>query len=82
MICQNCKGNGYLRLKFEAEESIAQCKVCDSQGEIKDDEYFHQYWDDGAGNPTYYYGPPLDVQEDEGFKNYEIYPTLTSIDSW
>ena len=35
-----------------------------------------------AGLPTYYYGPPLDGEGDEGFKNYEIYPTLTSIDSW
>ena len=81
MICQNCKGNGYLRLKFEAEESITQCKVCDSQGEVKDDEYFHQSWDDGAGNPTIYYGPPLDVEGDEGFKNYKIYSSESNIDS-
>jgi len=32
IICHNCKGNGYVRLKFENEESIGQCKVCDSQG--------------------------------------------------
>ena len=82
MICFNCKGNGYLRLRFEGEEAIEQCKVCDSQGEVKDDEYYSQSWDDGAGNPTIYYGPPLDAQGDEGFKNYEIYPTLTPVESW
>ncbi len=82
MICFNCKGNGYLRLSWEGEQSIEQCKVCNSQGEVKEDEHFHQYWDDGAGSPTIYYGPPLDVEGDESFKNYEIYPTLTSIDSW
>ena len=82
VICHNCKGNGYVKLRFEGETAIEQCKVCNSQGEVKEDEHFHQYWDDGAGNPTYYYGPPLDVKGDEGFKNYEIYPTLTSIDSW
>ena len=82
MICFNCKGNGYLRLSWEGEQSIEQCKVCNSQGEVKDDEHFHQYWDDGAGSPTIYYGPPLDIEGDESFKNYEICPTLTSIDSW
>ena len=35
IICSNCKGNGYIRLRFEAEESIHQCKVCNSQGEIE-----------------------------------------------
>ncbi len=73
MICHNCKGNGYVKLRFECEESIDQCKVCNSQGEIQEDEYFHQYWDDGAGLPTFYYGPPLDVEGDESFKNYKIY---------
>ena len=24
--------------------------------------------------PTIYYGPPLDVEGDESFKNYKIYP--------
>ena len=34
IICSHCKGNGYIRLAFEAEESIEQCKVCHSQGEL------------------------------------------------
>ena len=73
MICYNCKGNGYLRLSWENEQSIEQCKVCNSQGETKDDEYYSQSWDDGGGSHSVYYGPPLDVQGDEGFKNYKIY---------
>ena len=32
MICSKCKGNGYVRLSFEAEQVIEQCKVCHSQG--------------------------------------------------
>ena len=81
MICYNCKGNGYVKLRFECETAIEQCKVCNSQGEVKEDEHFHQYWDDGAGSPTIYYGPPLDVEGDESFKNYKIYPIEPSIDS-
>jgi len=73
MICFNCKGNGYLRLSWEGERNIEQCKVCNSSGEVKDDEYFKQTWDDGHGAASLYFGPPLDVQEDEGFKNYKIY---------
>jgi len=71
MICYNCKGNGYVRLKFENEESIGQCKVCDSQGELKEDNYYHQSWTEGAQDSlSIYYGPPLDP---ECFKNYQIY---------
>ena len=77
VTCHNCKGNGFIRLRFEAEEIIEQCKVCNSQGEVKDDEYYSQSWDDGGGSHSVYYGPPLDVQGDEGFKNYKIYPIET-----
>ena len=72
MICFNCKGNGYLKLNWEGEQSIEQCKVCNSQGEVKDDEHYHQTWSDGVSEETtsFYYGPPLDP---EGFKNYKIY---------
>ena len=70
MICYNCKGNGYVRLKFENEESIGQCKICHSQGEIDEDTYYHQTWTEGEnGAVAYYYGPPLDP---ECFKNYTI----------
>ena len=73
MICYNCKGNGYVKIRFECEKAITQCKVCDSTGETKNDEFYHQSWNDSAGAPSLYYGPPLDVQGDEGFKNYKIY---------
>ena len=72
IICGSCKGNGYIRLKFEAEEFIHQCEICNSEGEVKDDEYYHQTWSDGTTDETtsFYYGPPLNP---EGFKNYKIY---------
>ena len=34
LICPNCKGNGYFRVNWEADESIEQCKVCHSSGEL------------------------------------------------
>ena len=77
MICYNCKGGGYVKIRFECEEAITQCKVCDSTGETKNDEFYQQSWNDSAGAPSLYYGPPLDVQGDEGFKNYKIYPIET-----
>tara|TARA_R100000654_G_scaffold33944_1_gene59339 strand:+ start:270 stop:485 length:216 start_codon:yes stop_codon:yes gene_type:complete len=70
MICYNCKGNGFVKLKFECEVAVTNCKVCKSQGEVQENEHYHQYWDDGNNNPNFYYGPPLDP---EGFKNYKIY---------
>ena len=77
MICFNCKGNGYIKLTWEGEQNIEQCKVCNSSGETKESLHYHQYWDDGSGSNSFYYGPPLDVQGDEGFKNYKIYPIPT-----
>ena len=37
-ICQNCKGNGYVRILVEEgrEEFIADCNKCDNQGELND----------------------------------------------
>ena len=74
MICANCKGEGNVKLKFECEEANQKCKVCNSSGETKESLHYLQSWDDGAGNPSFYYGPPLDIQGDEAFKNYKIYP--------
>ncbi len=71
IICSQCKGNGYVRLSFEAETSIEQCKICDSQGEIDENNYYHQTWTEGVNDsPSIYYGPPLDP---ECFNNYKIY---------
>jgi DnaJ-class molecular chaperone len=71
IICSQCKGNGYVKVRFEAEEAIEQCKVCDSQGEINENKHFHQTWSDGISDEvtSFYYGPPLDP---ECFKNYTI----------
>ena len=43
-ICQNCKGNGYVRILLEEgrEEFISDCQTCNNQGEIKvADEELH-----------------------------------------
>ena len=36
VICSACKGNGYLKIKTEwnIEDTIHQCWVCDSEGEL------------------------------------------------
>ena len=70
IICHQCKGNGYVKVRFEAEHAIEQCKVCDSQGELIQDKHYHQTWTEGVeDNVTIYYGPPLDP---ESFNNYTI----------
>ncbi len=72
IICHECKGNGYHKLRFEAEQSIEQCKVCNSQGELKEDKYYRQTWTEGVEDSlSIYYGPLLDP---ECFNNYKIYP--------
>jgi len=36
IICPTCKGNGFVRVPYRLakEEVVAQCGVCDSQGEV------------------------------------------------
>ena len=44
-ICQRCRGNGYIKVKESIEnptETIQQCPLCDSQGEIMDKNTFEQ----------------------------------------
>ena len=40
-ICPRCTGNGYIRIPNEyvgnPKEIIAQCTMCDSQGELDDE---------------------------------------------
>jgi DnaJ-class molecular chaperone len=70
IICHHCKGNGYIKLSFEAETSVEQCKVCNSQGELDETKHYHQTWTEGAEDSVaIYYGPPLDP---DCFKNYTI----------
>jgi DnaJ-class molecular chaperone len=36
ITCPTCKGNGYIKVPYELTKDhiVAQCTVCDSQGEI------------------------------------------------
>ena len=33
-ICKDCKGNGYLKVSTEGEDTVHQCWDCDSEGEF------------------------------------------------
>ena len=72
LICSNCKGNGFNKLRFEAEESIEQCDVCNSSGELDKDKHYRQSWDgakvEGIVTRTVYFGPPLDPEDFSGYK--------------
>jgi len=44
-VCPRCHGNGYIKVKESIEnptETILQCPLCDSQGEIMDKNTFEQ----------------------------------------
>ena len=73
IICSHCKGNGYIKIRFEAEQAVEQCKVCHSQGHLSKDKHYSQTWSEGVSDEvtTWYWGPPLDP---ESFKNYKIHP--------
>jgi len=66
MICPNCKGNGFTKHTFEAEESTVQCKACHSEGEIPEDRFVHQTYTEtdrqGNESTTNYVGPLLDAE--------------------
>ena len=34
LICPTCKGNGYVKVETETEETVHQCWDCDSEGEF------------------------------------------------
>ena len=38
IICEKCKGNGYIKLEVKNEKKIFQCWICNSQGEIYEQE--------------------------------------------
>ncbi len=40
ITCPTCKGNGYIKVPYELTKDhiVAQCTVCDSQGEIDADK--------------------------------------------
>jgi len=47
VICPVCKGNGYIRIPYRLtkEEVTAQCGVCESEGEIHENEVDNIYMD-------------------------------------
>ena len=36
IVCDKCKGNGYIKLEVKNEKKIFQCWICNSEGEIYD----------------------------------------------
>ena len=34
IICDKCRGNGYIRLEVKNEKKVFQCWICNSEGEI------------------------------------------------
>jgi len=73
MICPNCKGNGFTKHTFEAEKVTLQCKACDSKGELPEDKFVSQTYEDtnwlNEPSTTFYHGSPLDHTL---FKNLRI----------
>ena len=74
MICPNCKGNGFTKATMECEDPITvQCEACNSQGEIPDDKFVMQTYEEinwlQEPSTSYYHGPPLDYTL---FKNLRI----------
>ena len=45
IICQRCQGNGYIKVKHSVDnpvETIQQCPLCNSQGEIMSKNIFEE----------------------------------------
>ena len=34
IICDKCKGNGYIKLEVKNEKKVFQCWICNSEGDI------------------------------------------------
>ena len=47
VICPTCKGNGYVKLPHQMpnKERVAQCMVCNSNGEMDEDKINSIYVD-------------------------------------
>ena len=46
LVCSTCKGNGYLKVATETQDTIHQCWDCDSEGEFYE-TVNHNLIDDG-----------------------------------
>ena len=45
-ICNACAGNGYRRIwkdQYEQEKITIQCAVCESAGEVEDEDFSYDY---------------------------------------
>jgi len=69
MICPKCKGNGFTRTRWEAEEVILQCETCESLGELSLIKHYGQSWTEPNGSKAVYFGPLLDP---DNFKNWTL----------
>ena len=57
VICQTCKGNGYIKHNGLYEETIIQCRDCKSEGEIKVDDSKMAKNSNASNGPKYYSCP-------------------------
>ena len=46
IICVKCKGNGYIRLEVKNEKKVFQCWICNSEGEVYEQENIDEFIDD------------------------------------
>ena len=46
IICDKCKGNGYIKLEVKNEKKVFQCWICNSQGEIYEQKNINKFTDD------------------------------------
>ena len=48
IICDKCRGNGYIRLEVKNEKKVFQCWICNSEGEIYEQKNINEYSHDGT----------------------------------
>ena len=48
VICDKCKGNGYIKLKVKNEKKVFQCWICNSEGEIHEQKNINESSHDGT----------------------------------
>ena len=46
IICDKCRGNGYIRLEVKNEKKVFQCWICNSEGEVCEQENIDEFIDD------------------------------------
>ena len=48
IICDKCRGNGYIRLEVRNEKKVFQCWICNSEGEIHEQKNINESSHDGT----------------------------------